>query len=794
MNLEPSILISINKRAFDRIFNNDKAKLAEIRIRLIGNDIEMQHVINHPSGNKLFFEFLKKELATENIQFVNAVMRYDDMCDRLKKEMYKIQSQHAQYAAELRAMKQLNQRSPGGAGGTRNGNGDDEDDHHLSNRRGGGSAASLLDQSGTMNPNNEQSRTLQRSNSYSTHLSSDKSDMPFSIVDYVELVERGIIKRQPSGSGVVIKQQGQQPPAMSNNTMIADPIENNQVTAFTGVQPTSTQSPDDGEDNNTVAMKVVDYYGNDENSVANQSTFSASIATKKLANAEDLSLRSRSIMNNSSAVDPPLKTNSEGNATVLSNNTTASTSSSPEEGNPTDVMLASSTAIVGTSTNSLQSSNGSGRYKISVPTSGPMRRTSFKSNLELGQNATAGAANTSGVFSHNHDASSAASPTAVLDAAPADFATLVISQYHKLEKNILELKEVAKNIMEKFIMKGAESEVNIPEKLRIETEERFKAWYSLSINACLRKLQQNVTHNPKIFQNATSNNNNHVGSNQAQQHTHHHRNTSNNAQAANSSSSGAGNQQTATLSPNAPNQHSNSEVDFADTPYRSDSIEFQHMSNGTLLSSDDEDFANIFKSAKQEIFKLLQNDPFIRWKQTTEFKNFITAIKPYENNENSYHGSAHISTFRRNSFQRVSGGHHGSGHPPPARPYRSLLASSSSSSAANLTSTHTHNNGDQSPKSYQHMHTPDPITEEANYNDHITKLSFQVLANQSKDSHLTRVNSASAAAFTKQPSILEDQQEGNAGKPSSTTQTTQASKKGFFSSGSKNPGAVAISG
>lgn len=92
--VEPTTLIRISKRAFDHIYNNDRISLAELRIKMVGREIEMQHIINHPRGNELFARFCDKELAGENIRFLNDAARYRDICDRLKKEMWSVINQN----------------------------------------------------------------------------------------------------------------------------------------------------------------------------------------------------------------------------------------------------------------------------------------------------------------------------------------------------------------------------------------------------------------------------------------------------------------------------------------------------------------------------------------------------------------------------------------------------------------------------------------------------------------------------------------------------------------------------
>jgi hypothetical protein len=84
--IEPTMLLALSKRVLDQIYNNNKAKLCEIRIRLMGADVTLNHVIDHPRGAELFLHYLVKEHAGENLQFYCAVDKFDSMCRDLKKQ------------------------------------------------------------------------------------------------------------------------------------------------------------------------------------------------------------------------------------------------------------------------------------------------------------------------------------------------------------------------------------------------------------------------------------------------------------------------------------------------------------------------------------------------------------------------------------------------------------------------------------------------------------------------------------------------------------------------------------
>ena len=75
----------------DQIYYNDKAKLCEMRIRLMGAEVDLLHAIDHPTGSALFLKFLAKQLAAENLTFYKAVDSYNSLCGSVIKQIAQIQ-------------------------------------------------------------------------------------------------------------------------------------------------------------------------------------------------------------------------------------------------------------------------------------------------------------------------------------------------------------------------------------------------------------------------------------------------------------------------------------------------------------------------------------------------------------------------------------------------------------------------------------------------------------------------------------------------------------------------------
>jgi hypothetical protein len=94
------MLLQLSKHVLDQIYYNNKAKLCEIRIRLMGTNVDLLHAIDHPRGGELFLGYLTRERAAENLNFYRAVDKYDAMCKEVRKQYAQIQKLRQQQAEE----------------------------------------------------------------------------------------------------------------------------------------------------------------------------------------------------------------------------------------------------------------------------------------------------------------------------------------------------------------------------------------------------------------------------------------------------------------------------------------------------------------------------------------------------------------------------------------------------------------------------------------------------------------------------------------------------------------------
>ena len=91
------MLLALSKRVLDQIYDNNKAKLCEIRIKLMGSDVMLNTVIDHPRGAEVFMRYLSAQHAGENLQFYIAVEKFDIACKQVCKQYTTIMRMKQEY-------------------------------------------------------------------------------------------------------------------------------------------------------------------------------------------------------------------------------------------------------------------------------------------------------------------------------------------------------------------------------------------------------------------------------------------------------------------------------------------------------------------------------------------------------------------------------------------------------------------------------------------------------------------------------------------------------------------------
>lgn len=78
------MLVCISKSSLDLVYQQDKAKLAELHIRVAGHAVDLEDILAHPEANALFVSYCSKEVSVENICFYNRVTNYEDSYRRME--------------------------------------------------------------------------------------------------------------------------------------------------------------------------------------------------------------------------------------------------------------------------------------------------------------------------------------------------------------------------------------------------------------------------------------------------------------------------------------------------------------------------------------------------------------------------------------------------------------------------------------------------------------------------------------------------------------------------------------
>jgi hypothetical protein len=65
-----------------------------MKIKMHGEDVDLEYLLSHPRGYQLFVDFLEKEHSSENIQFWHAADRFDEMHKRIWREYQQMESEN----------------------------------------------------------------------------------------------------------------------------------------------------------------------------------------------------------------------------------------------------------------------------------------------------------------------------------------------------------------------------------------------------------------------------------------------------------------------------------------------------------------------------------------------------------------------------------------------------------------------------------------------------------------------------------------------------------------------------
>jgi hypothetical protein len=599
--------------------------LCEIRIRLMGANVDLLHAIDHPRGGELFLEYLSWERAAENLHFYRAVDKYDAMCKDVRKQYAQIQKVRQQLAEQVEAS--LVESADAGAVEGAGGHGGDTvaDAEPSSSGQASPDHRSAYENSMKQSPPKRLDPIMSASNFDPSSKSGDGSARAGHIVngseqdvskEYAKKVKppvRGLRPRQSSFSGRVALALAED--ETDDKTELSD---NDTTTKLTLVPSTATADP------------------------------GCAIGTEKLTHS-------------ASATKAPEEVDSPKDAVAVAAMLITDKSAAPVQITATE--------------NTTGARKDRHRMSFLQAKAENMERAhEFHDRQEPpGQGNEAGEGN---------ESSTVAPSLAVQRSRAAKKMRLM----NTLRTQVVELNEVARVIMQSYIYNDACQQLNLPDAMRIRCERQFSQWCTdlaqaprggdistFSSSDALEQLSSSTGVTPKGYSSTEASVRAPVtklsaisAQHGSMQNTHFHnahgdgvvssvdlhsqnedtfqtsRATSVQLDSSGHPSPHVSYQQ---ATPTPPPGHGFAQPESMNsagiassaephsTPQSQQKLGIPSPRTASAMSAVDIDlsFIDLFKEVKNEILKLLRDDKFPRWKATQEFHNFIASIKPYDN-------------------------------------------------------------------------------------------------------------------------------------------------------------------
>jgi hypothetical protein len=599
--------------------------LCEIRIRLMGANVDLLHAIDHPRGGELFLAYLSWERAAENLHFYRAVDKYDAMCKDVRKQYAQIQKVRQQLAEQVEAS--LVESADAGAVEGAGGHGGDTvaDAEPSSSGQASPDHRSAYENSMKQSPPKRLDPIMSASNFDPSSKSGDGSARAGHIVngseqdvskEYAKKVKppvRGLRPRQSSFSGRVALALAED--ETDDKTELSD---NDTTTKLTLVPSTATADP------------------------------GCAIGTEKLTHS-------------ASATKAPEEVDSPKDAVAVAAMLITDKSAAPVQITATE--------------NTTGARKDRHRMSFLQAKAENMERAhEFHDRQEPpGQGNEAGEGN---------ESSTVAPSLAVQRSRAAKKMRLM----NTLRTQVVELNEVARVIMQSYIYNDACQQLNLPDAMRIRCERQFSQWCTdlaqaprggdistFSSSDALEQLSSSTGVTPKGYSSTEASVRAPVtklsaisAQHGSMQNTHFHnahgdgvvssvdlhsqnedtfqtsRATSVQLDSSGHPSPHVSYQQ---ATPTPPPGHGFAQPESMNsagiassaephsTPQSQQKLGIPSPRTASAMSAVDIDlsFIDLFKEVKNEILKLLRDDKFPRWKATQEFHNFIASIKPYDN-------------------------------------------------------------------------------------------------------------------------------------------------------------------
>jgi hypothetical protein len=643
------LVLRLSKRVLDQIYYNNKAKLCEIRIRLMGVNVELLHAIDHPKGGDLFLQYLTRERAAENLTFYRAVDKFDAMCKQVLK-------QHA-------LCKKLVER------------------YHEERLN----AAALRDHLAAYSSPSPQGE-------YSEGL----GDTASLLLGDTERFQHGEMSVYSLASSVAASAAFPPPTRLPTIVSVS-----NLPTGTTSANNSSKE--EDGLKPYSVKLKPSSSARHRAMPAMRQSSFSSRVAIA-LSEEHELEAEGDGVELASSVVSDGDQGGASASAADTLSELPSPAGEIAEEAALPSTALASESAVGAAVRGGDESVS-----KDEAPRKKKYHRSSFLKAKSQDTSARAHeyAEITGRVTSLGGSQAGSSFRSTVLpaDAAKTDerappqaerSLARVNRHINQILVSILELKQVARNIMETFIHNGADNQLNLPGAMRVRCELQYNKWYTdqgpqsailgmmnlgaASSDTSELSLQSYSSATPKVAGARQSS-----SMSDAQVSVIFRTAVLGSAQSSMIDTSLVGPADTR----GSPGFHSFAlreaalsgtptffpadtdkkgatalAIATADAPTAAQGFADLGVPNNPVasatpapaplipLDSIDLSFVDLFKEAKQEILKLLRDDKFPRWKATKEFQNFITSVRPYGDKDSDRHATLDRKSDLERSFDR----------------------------------------------------------------------------------------------------------------------------------------------
>jgi hypothetical protein len=538
----------------------------------LGKDIELQHILNHKVCNAAFGDFLKKRMAVENLLFLNAVTKFEEILAQIQKEIWKVlgmrglkffqvvSADNYSFFDELIITTAV--KKGGGGGGTAPSSSGDlaaVGEGKLDGNEGESGRKLSVTSNTSKNPTVPGQHGMLRISLGNVRATSFK-ELNNEMDKITQAIQSGMENATNSGSAT-------NSPSMVgvNTTPDGGKPHHHHQKGF---------NPDDG-------LGITSDEENDNDN-------------------DDKSFRSYEVSSDQWMVN--------GSYDTMDNHRKGGNNGN---GNPEHWSQARSAKR--------GSSGGGGGSGISSKNKPPLA-------IKNPSRPTSGI----NLSSLNPLADGSSSP--FRDVPDRDIATLFQNYNQKFVQNIHELKEVAKSIVEKHIVVGCEFEVNIQQSMKKLTMDKLENINKNSVGKCLHELYNSVYE----F---------HVNLRQKYTNLNH-------------------DESVAGLMP--PLEAQTPHVRFAAAEKEENSATRGQIAQQSQKSNEplpgmidlEQNFTLLFAPVKNEIYNLLNNDLFRRWKHTPEFETLMKQFEPYDSQELHKSKSLYFTSPR---LPLIGGGGGGSG-------------------------------------------------------------------------------------------------------------------------------------